>query len=172
MTEHKQNGFPMALLLIALLYGGMTILAGVVGNKQVSIGPLAIEAGIFPFLTLVAMSSAVSELYGQDMAKKIILFGFAPLLFSIVLIFFINALPASHEMNAERLKSFNMVMGQAWRFEPNCRYIIVREHRLLWRIPNCTIAGGSDDSQNHFVDHLSANFNANFDQHCAQYRWR
>jgi len=105
----------MALLLIALLYGGMTILAGVVGNKQVSIGPLAIEAGIFPFLTLVAMSSAVSELYGQDMAKKIVLFGFVPLIFSIIIIFFINWLPASHEMDAQRLESYNIIMGQSSR---------------------------------------------------------
>jgi len=105
----------MALLLIALLYGGMVILAGVVGNKQVSIGPLAIEAGIFPFLTLVAMSSAVSELYGEEIAKKIVLFGFVPLIFSILVIFFINSLPASHEMDAERLASYNMIMGQAGR---------------------------------------------------------
>lgn len=107
--------FPMALLLIALLYGGMTILAGIVGNKQVSIGPLAIEAGIFPFLTLVAMSSAVSELYGAAMAKKIVLFGFIPLLFSIAIIFFINILPASHEMDAQRLQSYETIMGQTWR---------------------------------------------------------
>lgn len=113
-TEKNYN-FPIALLLIALLYGGMVILAGVVGNKQVDIGPLAIEAGIFPFLTLVAMSSAVSELYGEDLAKKIVLFGFVPLLFSIFVIFFINALPASQEMDPDRLASFNMVMGQAWR---------------------------------------------------------
>ena len=43
-----------ALLLFALFYGGMTVLAGVVGNKQVALGPwLAVEAGIFPFLMLV-----------------------------------------------------------------------------------------------------------------------
>lgn len=107
--------FPIALLLIALLYGGMVILAGVVGNKQVDIGPLAIEAGIFPFLTLVAMSSAVSELYGAEMAKKIVLFGFIPLLFSIAIIFFVNYLPASHEMDVTRLESYNVIMGQTWR---------------------------------------------------------
>lgn len=111
----QSTAFPLALLLIALLYGGMVILAGVVGNKQVDIGPLAIEAGIFPFLMLVAMSSAVSELYGQEMAKKIVLFGFVPLLLSIAIIFFINLLPASHEMDAQRLNSYETIMGQTWR---------------------------------------------------------
>ncbi len=33
-----------------VLYGGMVCIAGVLGAKQVSLGPLAVEAGIFPFL--------------------------------------------------------------------------------------------------------------------------
>ncbi len=36
------------------------------GNKQVALGPLAVEAGIFAFLMLVTTSSAVAELHGQD----------------------------------------------------------------------------------------------------------
>ena len=50
------------LFAFALLYGGMTCIAGVLGSKQVALGPLAVEAGIFPFLLLVALSSAVAEL--------------------------------------------------------------------------------------------------------------
>ncbi|MES2700266.1 MAG: VUT family protein, partial [Pseudomonadota bacterium] len=41
---------PRPLLMLALLYGGMTCIAGVLGSKQVALGPLAVEAGIFPFL--------------------------------------------------------------------------------------------------------------------------
>lgn len=36
---------PRALFVFALLYGGMTCIAGVLGAKQVSLGPLALEAG-------------------------------------------------------------------------------------------------------------------------------
>jgi len=32
----------------SIIYGGMVCIAGVLGNKQVSLGPLAVEAGIFP----------------------------------------------------------------------------------------------------------------------------
>ena len=64
----------------------MVCIAGVLGNKQVALGPLAVEAGIFAFLTLVATSSAVAELHGADTAKRLVLFGFIPLVFSILLV--------------------------------------------------------------------------------------
>ena len=44
----------------------MVCIAGVLGNKQVAFGPLAVEAGIFAFLMLVVTSSAVAELHGRD----------------------------------------------------------------------------------------------------------
>ena len=34
-----------SLFVFALLYGGMTCIAGVLGNKLVALGPLAVEAG-------------------------------------------------------------------------------------------------------------------------------
>src|SRR3546814_7046827 len=49
-----------SLFLFTIVYGGMVVLAGVLGNKQVALGSwLAVEAGIFAFLLLVALSSAV-----------------------------------------------------------------------------------------------------------------
>jgi len=44
---------PLSLFAFALFYGGMVCIAGVLGNKQVALGPLAVEAGIFAFLLLV-----------------------------------------------------------------------------------------------------------------------
>ena len=74
------------LFLFALMYGGMTVLAGVLGAKQVALGPLAVEAGIFAFLMLVVLSSTVAQLYGRAMADRLVLFGFIPLAMSIVLV--------------------------------------------------------------------------------------
>ena len=54
-----------SLLLFAILYGGMVPLGGFLGAKQVALGPLAVEAGIFPFLTLIAISSGIAELHGR-----------------------------------------------------------------------------------------------------------
>ena len=70
---------PLSLFVFALFYGGMTVLSGVLGNKQVALGPLAVEAGIFGFLLLVVLSSAVAELHGRKAANRLVLIGFAPL---------------------------------------------------------------------------------------------
>ena len=109
------RALPRSLFIFALLYGGMTVLAGVVGNKQVALGPLAVEAGIFPFLMLVALSSAVAELFGREKAQKLVLYGFIPLISSMLFIFLVLILPAAAKMEAERLEAFNMILGQSPR---------------------------------------------------------
>lgn len=104
-----------SLFIFSIFYGGMVCIAGVLGNKQVALGPLAVEAGIFPFLMLVITSSAVAELHGTERANGLVRFGFIPLVASILLTFLVLLLPASPDMAPERLDSFNMVMGQSWR---------------------------------------------------------
>lgn len=106
---------PRSLFIYSIFYGGMVCIAGVLGNKQVALGPLAVEAGIFPFLMLVITSSAVAELHGTERANGLVRFGFIPLIASILLTFLVLLLPASPEMEPARLDSFNMVMGQSWR---------------------------------------------------------
>lgn len=96
---------------MAIFYGGMVCIAGVLANKQVALGPLAVEAGIFAFLLLVITSSAVAELYGRDTANRLVAVGFVPLVFSILLGIFVLALPPSHDMAADRLAAFNTMMG-------------------------------------------------------------
>src|SRR3546814_2513375 len=94
----------------------MVVLAGVLGNKQVALGSwVAVEAGIFAFLLLVALSSAVSELHGQSVANRLVLWGFVPLVLSIMLTALVLALPASPEMQPERLAAFDMILGQSPR---------------------------------------------------------
>ncbi|HEV7341499.1 MAG TPA: queuosine precursor transporter [Sphingopyxis sp.] len=120
MTDTTSTALPRtlspSLFLFTIIYGGMVVLAGVLGNKQVALGDwLAVEAGIFPFLILVALSSAVSELQGQSTANKLVLWGFVPLILSIMLTALVLALPASPEMQADRLTAFNTVLGQSPR---------------------------------------------------------
>src|SRR5688572_16243938 len=81
-----------ALFSFAIVYGGMVCIAGVLANKQVALGPLAVEAGIFAFLILVATSSAVAELYGRALANRLVLIGFIPLVMSMVLTALVLAL--------------------------------------------------------------------------------
>jgi uncharacterized integral membrane protein (TIGR00697 family) len=101
---------PRSLFAYSIFYGGMVCIAGVLANKQVALGPLGVEAGIFAFLMLVATSSAVAELFGRDTANRLVLIGFIPLVFSILLAIFVLSLPAAHDMPPERLAAFDTIM--------------------------------------------------------------
>jgi len=104
-----------SLFVFALIYGGMTVLAGVLGNKQVALGPLAVEAGIFPFLMLVVLSSTVAELHGREAANRMVIIGFLPLILAMALIGFVLALPAADDMDPDRLEAFTTVLSQGPR---------------------------------------------------------
>lgn len=111
---------PRAFFVYAILYGGMTVLAGVVAFKQVQLWPtqLAVEAGIFPFLMLVVITSTIAQLYGQKLANKMVWIGFIPLAVAAALIFLVLSLPPSTEMSefrSEDLAAFERVLGQTPR---------------------------------------------------------
>jgi uncharacterized integral membrane protein (TIGR00697 family) len=111
MTTETAPAMPRSLFAYSIFYGGMVCIAGVLANKQVALGPLGVEAGIFAFLMLVASSSAVAELFGRETANRLVLIGFVPLIASILLAIFVLALPAAHGMPPERLAAFDTVMG-------------------------------------------------------------
>lgn len=109
MTDARA-AIPRSLFFISVLYGGMVCVAGVLGNKQVSLGPLAVEAGIFAFLLLVVMSSAVAELHGAKTAQALVRFGFVPLILSMVLALIVWALPASPKMQPDHVAAIQLVL--------------------------------------------------------------
>ena len=102
---------PPSLFAFAIFYGGMVCIAGVLGNKQVALGPLAVESGIFAFLLLVVTSSAVAELHGAHTANRLVRFGFVPLIVSLLLTLVVLAIPASPSMSPDRIAAFELMMG-------------------------------------------------------------
>lgn len=112
-----------SLFAFSIFYGGMVCIAGVLGNKQVALGPLAaigpmvglgplaVEAGIFAFLLLVTISSAVAELHGRQVANRLVQIGFLPLIASILISILVLAAPAAGDMDPERAKAFALMMG-------------------------------------------------------------
>jgi uncharacterized integral membrane protein (TIGR00697 family) len=115
METTSPRAVPLSLFALSIFYGGMVCIAGVLGNKQVALGPLAVEAGIFAFLLLVVTSSAVAELFGRATANRLVLIGFVPLILSIVLAEIVLMLPPSAGMPADRLAAFNTMMGSTPR---------------------------------------------------------
>jgi len=110
-APQSARSIPLSLFAFAIFYGGMVCIAGVLGNKQVALGPLAVEAGIFAFLLLVVTSSSVAELHGRETANRLVLIGFIPLLVSLALSIIVLAVPASPDMAPDRLDAFNTIMG-------------------------------------------------------------
>ena len=111
---------PLGLFVFTLLYGGMTVLSGVLAYKQVQLWPteLAVESGIFAFLLLVVISSTLSQLYGREMATRIVWWGFLPLAIASLLMQLVLNLPASPEMlegRADDLAAFERVHSTVWR---------------------------------------------------------
>lgn len=115
MTSQPAPAISRSLFYFSIFYGGMVCVAGVLGNKQVALGPLAVEAGIFAFLMLVVTSSAVAELFDRETANKLVLIGFVPLIFSILLAELVLHLPAARDMPPERLAAFETIMGSTPR---------------------------------------------------------
>jgi len=62
-------------------------------------------------LMLVVTSSSVAELHGRDAANKLVLIGFVPLIFSLLLSIAVLAVPAAHDMDPQRLSAFETIMG-------------------------------------------------------------
>jgi uncharacterized integral membrane protein (TIGR00697 family) len=113
----EKPALPMSrsLFVYALLYGGMVCISGVLGAKQVALGPLKVEAGIFGFLILVILGSATAELHGRATADKLVRIGFVPLLVSMALIQIVLALPADPDMYPPLKEAFPIVVGQGGR---------------------------------------------------------
>ncbi len=113
---------PRALFAFALLYGGLVVLAGVLGTKLATLGhwpvlgDLAVESGIFAFLMLVVLSSTVAELYGRATADRLVRFGFLPLIVSMLLLMtVIHVVPPApfwHDQDA-----FARLLGQGARMQ-------------------------------------------------------
>ena len=115
MTDAAAPALPRSLFVFTVLYGGMVCIAGVLGVKQVAIGPLAVEAGIFAFLLLVVMASAVAELHGRAAADMLVRWGFLPLIASALLIRMVIALPTDPGMYSPAVEAFPIVLGQGVR---------------------------------------------------------
>jgi conserved hypothetical integral membrane protein len=111
-----------SIFVFSLLYGGLVVLAGVLGTKLASLGhwpllgDLAVESGIFAFLLLVVLSSTVAELHGRDAANRLVRYGFIPLIVSMTLLTFVIHIvpPAAFWQDQD---AFARLLGQGARMQ-------------------------------------------------------
>jgi queuosine precursor transporter len=113
---------PRSLFVFSLLYGGFVVLAGVMGVKLASLGhwpllgDLAVESGIFAFLLLVVISSAVAEQHGKETANNLVKYGFIPLIAAMIMLTVVIRLipPAPFWDDQE---AFQRLLGQGVRMQ-------------------------------------------------------
>jgi uncharacterized integral membrane protein (TIGR00697 family) len=121
-TSPSAIAVPPSLFLYALVYGGMAVLAGVLGAKLADvgvwpvIGRMTVESGIFAFLLLIVLSSAVSELHGVRAAQRMVRYGFVPLILSMILIrTVIDIVPPAPVWAYQ--SQFALILGQGARMQ-------------------------------------------------------
>ena len=115
MSTQAPPPISRSLFAFSIFYGGMVCIAGVLGVKQVALGPLAVEAGIFAFILLVVMASTVAELHGKQTADRLVWIGFLPLIAAMALIQIVLALPTDPGMYPPQKEAFPVVLGQSAR---------------------------------------------------------
>lgn len=104
MTKETANpavaggSIPRSLQAYAVLYGGLLVVAGVLGFKLIRLGfpgmaPLAVPGGVFGFLLAIVTVNATAELHGRPVAQRMVFMGFVPLLVSVGLMQLVLALP-------------------------------------------------------------------------------
>ena len=113
---------PRSVFLYALVYGGMAVLAGVLGAKLADvgvwplIGQMTVESGIFAFLLLIVLSSTISELHGMAVAQRMVRFGFVPLILSMIMIsVVIDVVPPAPIWPNQA--AFALILGQGARMQ-------------------------------------------------------
>jgi uncharacterized integral membrane protein (TIGR00697 family) len=120
MTDSSAESPPApSLQQFAVLYGGLLVVAGVLGFKLIKlgplfgIGPLAVPGGVFGFLLAIVITNATAELHGRRVAQRMVLMGFVPLLVSIALMQMVLALPPAEGWTGQAVAS--QVFGSSMR---------------------------------------------------------
>ena len=118
-TLAEEQSPPRSLQQFAVLYGGLLVVAGVLGFKLIKlgpifgIGPLAVPGGVFGFLLAIVVTNATAELHGRPVAQRMVLMGFVPLLVSIGLMQLVLALPPAENWTGQAVAE--QVFGSSMR---------------------------------------------------------
>lgn len=103
----------LAFILLASMFSGSLVIASVISSKIISIGGIVLPAGILAYCITFVASDVISEIWGREKAKQVVLGGFAALVVCLGLIHLALAWPgASFWDNHE---AYDSVLGAAPR---------------------------------------------------------
>ena len=109
---------PRSLQTYAVLYGGLLVVAGVLGFKLIKLAlpglaPLAVPGGVFGFLLAIVTVNATAELHGRPVAQRMVFMGFVPLVVALALMQLVLALPPAEGWQGQ--ETAQAVFGSSMR---------------------------------------------------------
>ncbi len=103
----------LAFILLVSMFSASLVIASVISSKIISIGGIVLPAGILAYCITFVASDVISEIWGREKAKQVVLGGFAALVVCLGLIHLALAWPgASFWDNHE---AYGSVLGAAPR---------------------------------------------------------
>lgn len=76
----------LAFVFLASVFSGSLVIAAVISSKIITIGGIVLPAGILAYSITFVASDVVSEIWGKEKAKQVVLGGFAALVVCLGLI--------------------------------------------------------------------------------------
>jgi uncharacterized integral membrane protein (TIGR00697 family) len=74
-----------SLVLLASIYAGSLVLAAILASKIIRAGPLVVPAGVLAYSLTFIVTDVISEVWGKEKAKSVVLGGFIALILAFVL---------------------------------------------------------------------------------------
>lgn len=85
----------LSFILLASLFSGSLVIASVISSKIITIGGVVLPAGILAYCITFVASDVISEVWGKEKARQVVLGGFAALVVCLGLIHLALAWPGA-----------------------------------------------------------------------------
>lgn len=99
------------LMFLMGMFAAFFVLANLLATKRVEVGALTLTLGLLSFPFMFLITDTVNEVYGKDMAKKIVTNGFLVMIFALIVTQIAVYLPPAAHFEGEGQKAFAMVFG-------------------------------------------------------------
>jgi uncharacterized integral membrane protein (TIGR00697 family) len=86
MSLNRLRRADNSLALLACVYSGSLVLAALLASKIITVGPLVVPAGVLPYSVTFIITDVLSEVWGKEQAKHVVMGGFVTLVLAFLLI--------------------------------------------------------------------------------------
>lgn len=111
--NEKMNTNSNLFVYLSIIFVVCLLLSNILASKLLKVGPYSVTSGVLVFPISYIINDILSEVYGYDKAKKIIIMGFAMNLFMVLVFLLAIYLPAPEWY--ENSDAFKTILGSTPR---------------------------------------------------------